>query len=93
MLTTTQNCTSRFSASYVRRRRVTARPLSADLHYLQRRVCCCGRVLGQTGGLTDRETDGRTPFRYIDPAAHTSRPITRTVSITCGNLDDGRDVA
>jgi len=34
---------------------------------LPRRVCCCGPVL--------RETDGRTPYRYIDAAAPTMRAV------------------
>jgi len=31
---------------------------------LQQPVCCCGPMLGQT--------DGWTPYRYIDPVPHTS---------------------
>ena len=27
---------------------------------------------------TDRETDGRTPGRYIDPAPHSIRAVTKT---------------
>jgi len=33
---------------------------------LQQRVYCCEPMLGQT----DRQTDGRTPYRFINPALH-----------------------
>jgi len=42
-----------------------AGPTAANL---QQRVCCNGPMLGQT----DRQTDGQTPYRYIDHAPRTN---------------------
>ena len=42
-----------------------AGPTAANL---QQRVCCSGPMLGQT----DRQTDGQTPYRYIDHAPRTN---------------------
>jgi len=45
------------------------------------------RANNGTGGQTDRQTDGRTSDRCIDPAAHTlqtvSKSILRNTSDTC----------
>jgi len=43
---------------------------------LQQRVCCCGPVLPQTDG----RSDGRTPYRFVDPVPH----IVRAESINDG---------
>ena len=62
--------TSLWSASYVRSKRVTAR------------MCCRGarravisRPHTAAAGEWDGETDGRTPYRYNDPAAPTLRAV------------------
>jgi len=47
------------------------------------RFCCCRRpMLGQT----DRETDGRTPYRFIDPATHAGSASNTTQHVShCSN--------
>jgi len=70
---TTWHCLQSHSPAARRCRRsqsylLPARPTAANL---QQRVCCCGPVLGQT--------DGRTPFRYTDPAPHTLRTVRITM--------------
>ena len=47
--------------------------------YLSAEAACGGRV-----GQTDRETDGRTLHRYIDPAAHTEQAV--PIKIQCSGL-------
>ena len=42
---------------------------------MQRQLCCCGLMLGQTDG----RTDGRTRYRFINPAAHTMRTVPTTI--------------
>jgi len=42
------------------------------------RCCCSCRQTGQTHEPMDRQTNGRTPDRYIDPAPHTMRAVPNT---------------
>ena len=48
-----------------------AGPTAANL---QQRVCC-GPTLEEAGGQVDGRTDGRTPYRFIDSAAHAMRAV------------------
>ena len=51
-------------------------------------VCCCGPMLGQT--------DGRTPYRFVDPAAHAMRavPVRSTyLFFLCAHVPDGKSTA
>ena len=51
-------------------------PTAPTVVNLHQRVCCCyGSVLGQTGGQTDRQTNGQTPCRFVDPASRTMRAV------------------
>ena len=67
---TTRHCPhSLAAAAAIDRHLLPAWPTAANL---QRRVCCCG---------TDRQTDGRTPCRFVDPAVHTVRALATSLSV------------
>ena len=75
---TTWHCPhSHAAAAPIDRYLLPAGPSAANL---QQRVCCRGSVLGQT--------DGRTPYRFIDPAPRTTRaaPMMKCANVFTGNL-------
>jgi len=55
---------------------ISCPPAGLTAANLQQRICCCGPMLGQI--------DGRTPYRYIDPAANSTRAV--AVRITAKSL-------
>ena len=55
---------------------ISCPPAGLTAANLQQRICCCGPMLGQI--------DGRTPYRYIDPAPNSTRAV--AVRITAKSL-------
>ena len=59
-------------AAFAAVRRAAAAP-AVQQSYLSGLQQQTRRTLQQLANGTDRQTDGRTPYRYIDPAPHTMR--------------------
>ena len=68
----------RHDRKFAAERRAAAAPAarqSIDISYLHSpQQQTCPKPLQRANG-TDRQTDGRTPYRFIDPALHTVRAV------------------